>query len=294
MSINRRNFIKLTAVGGAVFSTGLFSREVLAASGNQEFYFVQLSDSHWGFNNKKFNADPKGTLPKAIETVNQLDPQPDFVVFTGDLTHSTDDVSTRQQRMKEFKTISQQLKTPVIHYLPGEHDAALDNGKIYKEIFGHSHYTFTHKGICFIALDNVSDPQAAIGNKQLQWLESELQKHDKQAPIVILTHRPLFDLAPEWGWNTKDGNKALALLMPYKNVTVLYGHIHQQQHDMTEHIAHHSAQSLIFPLSAPSTTEKKHKIAWNPSKPYAGLGFNTVKNTANKEITVQNTKIKPS
>ena len=37
------------------------------------------------------------------------------------------------------------------------HDAALDAGAAYKEFFGDMHYAFDHKGIHFIALDNVSD-----------------------------------------------------------------------------------------------------------------------------------------
>jgi len=44
--------------------------------------------------------------------------------------------------------------------------------------------------------------------------------------------------------------------MPYKNVTVFYGHIHQEHHHMTGHIAHHSAKSLIFPLIAPRSKPK--------------------------------------
>jgi hypothetical protein len=51
--------------------------------------------------------------------------------------------------------------------MAGEHDASLDAGKAYQEFFGQLHYTFDHKGIHFIVLDNVSDPGAAIGEAQL-------------------------------------------------------------------------------------------------------------------------------
>jgi hypothetical protein len=64
--------------------------------------------------------------------------------------------------------------------------------------------------------------------------------------------------------------------MPYTNVTVFYGHIHQEHHRMTGHIAHHSAKSLIFPLPAPGSTPKRVPIAWNPAEPYKGLGFRRV------------------
>ncbi len=277
MSLNRRDFLKLTTIGGAVFSTGLAGMNTFAKSDKQEeFYFVQLSDTHWGFNNKKFNADPEGTLPKAIGLVNALDPQPDFVVFTGDLTHTTDDPKTRRKRLAEFQEIASELKVKNVRFMPGEHDASLDGGKAYREFFGDLNYTFDHKGIHFIALDNVSDPQARLGEDQLTWLEEDLHQRDKDAPIVVLAHRPLFDLAPQWGWSTQDGDKAIELLMPYKTTTVFYGHIHQEHHHLTGHIPHHSAKSLIFPLPAPGSVEKKHKIAWNPEQPYSGLGVRNI------------------
>jgi hypothetical protein len=59
-------------------------------------------------------------------------------------------------------------------------------------------------------------------------------------------------------------------------VTVFYGHIHQENHHTTGHIAHHSAKSLIFPLPAPGSQPKRAPIAWNPAEPYKGLGFREI------------------
>jgi len=52
----------------------------------------------------------------------------------------------------------------------------------------------------FVALDNVSDPKANIGAEQLAWLAADLKKLKPDQPIVVFTHRPLFDLAPSWDW----------------------------------------------------------------------------------------------
>jgi len=76
----------------------------------KEFYFVQLSDTHWGFSGPKVNPDAEGTLKKAVQVVNSLEEQPDFIVFTGDLTHTTDNVQVRKDRMAQFKDIVGQLK----------------------------------------------------------------------------------------------------------------------------------------------------------------------------------------
>jgi len=236
---------------------------------------VQMSDTHWGFQGPP-NPDAKGTLHKAVAAVNALERQPDFIMFTGDLTHTTDNPVERRKRMTEFKEIVGALKVKDVRFMPGEHDASLDNGKAFQEFFGPTHYTFDHKGVHFIVVDNVSDPRAMVGDEQLAWLAADLKNQKPDAPIVVFTHRPLFDLVPQWDWATRDGAKAIDLLMPYKNLTVFYGHIHQEHHQMTGHIAHHAAKGLMFPLPAPGSQPNRTPLPWNPAEPYKGLGFRNV------------------
>jgi 3',5'-cyclic AMP phosphodiesterase CpdA len=275
-TIDRREFLKLAGLGGAVFASGLagYANSARAAAGD-DFYFVQLSDSHWGFEGPP-NPDAKGTLKKAVAAVNALAEPPDFIVFTGDLTHITEDARERRRRLSEFREIVSDLKVKDVRFMPGEHDASLDQGKAYQELFGPTHYTFDHKGMHFIVLDNVSDPRAFVGDEQLQWLAADLEKQPKDAHIVVFTHRPLFDLYPQWDWATRDGAKAVDLLLPHQNVTVFYGHIHQENHHMTGHIAHHSAKSLMFPLPAPGSQPKRDPVPWDAAHPYQGLGFRNV------------------
>src|SRR5260370_3090489 len=137
-------------------------------------------------------------------------------------------------------------------------------------------YTFDHKGVHFIVVDNVSDPGAIVGESQLNWLKADLKQQKPDARIVVLTHRPLFDLYPDWDWATKDGSAVIDALMPHKNETVFYGHIHQDNHHIPAHIAHHSAKSLMFPLPAPGSVPKKTPIPWDASAPYKGLGLRTI------------------
>jgi calcineurin-like phosphoesterase family protein len=275
-SIDRREFLKLAGLGGAVFASGLAGCASMAGAKQDDFYFVQLSDTHWGFKGPALNPDAEGTLQKAVAAVNALSFDPDFIVFTGDLTHTTDDPKERRRRLAEFRDIVGGLKNRNVRFMPGEHDASLDNGQAWKELFGPSTYSFDHKGVHFIAVDNVSDAAARIGDPRLAWLKSDLARQDKDARIVVFAHRPLFDLMPQWDWATRDGAQAIELLMPYRNVTVFYGHIHQEHHHMTGHIAHHSAKSLIFPLIAPGSKPKREPVAWDPTQPYKGLGFRGV------------------
>jgi len=178
--------------------------------------------------------------------------------------------------MAEFRDIVSALKIKDVRFMAGEHDASLDRGEAYQEFFGKLNYTFDHKGVHFIVLDNVSDPGASLGESQLAWLKQDLKQMRQDAPIVVLTHRPLFDLYPQWDWATRDGAAAIDLLLPHKNVTVFYGHIHQEHHHQTGHIAHHAAQSLIFPLPAPGSVPKRAPLPWDPDQPYKGIGLRSV------------------
>jgi hypothetical protein len=130
----------------------------------------------------------------------------------------------------------------------------------------------------------LSDTQASglIGDAQIEWLERDLAALPREAPIVILTHRPLFDLYPQWDWTTKDGARAIEVLAKRPNVTVFYGHIHQEHHQMTGAIAHHSARSLIFPMPAPGAAPKRAPLPWDPNSSDHGLGHRAVKVASGK------------
>jgi len=178
--------------------------------------------------------------------------------------------------MTEFRDIVKDLNVRNIKYMPGEHDASLDHGRAFKEFFGETHWTFDYMGVHFIAIDNVSDPGASIGEEQLAWVKADLEKQPKDARIVVFTHRPLFDLYPQWDWATTDGAKAIEILQTRDNVTVFYGHIHQEHHFKTGAIEHHAAKGLMFALPAPGSQLKRTPVAWDPQVPYKGLGYREI------------------
>jgi hypothetical protein len=274
-NIDRRQFARLAGLGGVVFASSLGPWGRALAAAGQDFFFVQMTDSHWGFEGPP-NPEAKNTLKRAVAVVNALPSQPDFIMFTGDLTHAADDDKERERRMTGFKSIVADLKVKDVRFIPGENDAGLDNGAMYKTMFGAGTYSFDHKGVHFIALDNVSDPNGLIGDNQLQWMRADLGKLDKAQPIVVFAHRPLFDLYPQWDWATKDGAKAIEILSSYQNVSVFYGHIHQEHHQMTGKIAHYAAESLIFPFPLAGSQPKRTPIPWDAAHPFKNLGFRSV------------------
>src|SRR5438093_5473624 len=134
-SSTRREFLQIAGVGGVVFASGLLeacsklgTRPDPSPAMADDFYFVQLSDTHWGY---KGPANPEATveLPRAIDLVNALPQAPDFVVFTGDLTHTTDDDQERRRRLAEFRERLKPMRAPMVRLMAGEHDASADKGK---------------------------------------------------------------------------------------------------------------------------------------------------------------------
>jgi 3',5'-cyclic AMP phosphodiesterase CpdA len=280
--MNRRDFMRLSAVSLGAGAMIQFVPNLALAEGvtrhlrrnNGEapspFSFVQLSDTHVGFNGPP---DPLGTaaFERAVNVINSLDPQPDFVLFTGDLTHDADDLGEHAKRFKTFRDISSRLKVKTLHHVPGEHDAALDGGTLFRENFGETHHSFDHRGVHFIGVDNVSQGRPRVGKEQLAWMQKDLSRYSKSTPIVVFTHRPLFDLKPEWEWFTSDGDDAMKLLAPFDAVTVLYGHIHRENHMTRGNAQHHASPSLIFANPDPSVAEKK-PLPFDKDHPFNNLG----------------------
>ena len=147
MDIDRRAFLRRAGIGSLVFASGLGLTRRGGASGEDDFFFLQMSDTHWGFSGAAANPDFVGTLKKTVAAVNSLSVRPDFIVFTGDLTHVTDDDKERRVRLGGFRDIAAGLKTKNVRYMPGEHDAGLDGAEAYKEFFGETHYVFDHEGM---------------------------------------------------------------------------------------------------------------------------------------------------
>ena len=259
---DRRGFLKCMAwVGtGAIWTmtSGILKGMPIeqaahagAAAGGLRF--VQISDSHIGFN-KDANPDVTATLRAAIAKIHALPQAPSFVLHTGDLTHLS--------KPEEFDTLQQELSgigAPVF-YVPGEHDVLNDNGKSYLERFGKNTkgagwYSFDQAGVHFIGLVNVVDLKAggmgALGAEQLEWLETDVKRLKSSTPIVVFAHIPLWSVYPEWGWGTDDSARALSYLKRFGSVSVLNGHIHQVMQKVEGNVTFHTAMSTAFPQPAP-------------------------------------------
>jgi 3',5'-cyclic-AMP phosphodiesterase len=261
--IDRRGFLRcMQWVGGGVvwsIAGGVSASRLLEADAQKrepaaQFTFVQISDSHIGFK-RPANPDVAGTLQAAVDQINALDRRPDLVIHTGDLSHlaKTDEFDAMEQILRG-------LKQKQIFYVPGEHDFTGDAGKQYLERFGKGTmgtgwYSFDHRGVHFVALNNVAQLEGLgkIGREQLDWLKRDLSAVAASTPVIVFAHIPLWAVYPEWGWGTQDGEEALDLLKRFGSVTVLNGHIHQVMQKVEGNVAFHTAMSTAFPQPAPGS-----------------------------------------
>src|SRR6267378_2506734 len=158
--IDRRGFLQCMAwagtgvawtVSGGALSSQAFGQNMKSTKGG--LHFVQISDSHMGFN-KPANPHVVATLQSTIEKINALPDQPDFIIHTGDLSHDS--------KAAQFDALDQILKgakAKQVYFVPGEHDTSIDDGKMYLERYGKSvgakgsgWYSFNHKDVHFVGL----------------------------------------------------------------------------------------------------------------------------------------------
>jgi len=129
--IDRRGFLKCMAWAGAgmvwamkggILTARAFGDQIVTPQ-DADFTFVQVSDSHVGFN-KGVYTDVVGTFQTAVSRINAFPKSPSLVLHTGDLTHLS--------KPEEFDTVAEvmkSIKTQQSFYVPGEHDYFVDNGK---------------------------------------------------------------------------------------------------------------------------------------------------------------------
>ena len=267
-----------TISGGVPHSVGLIG-EAAAAEPAAGFTFLQMSDSHIGFD-KAANPDALGTLREAVAKVKAMPTKPAFIIHTGDITHLSKPAEF-DNADKVFSETGTQ-----IHWVPGEHDIIdEDRGKAYLERYGKGSkgagwYSFDDHGVHFIGLVNVVDLKGGglgnLGAEQLAWLEADLKDRSNSTPIVVFAHIPMQIVYKEWGWGTEDGMKALDLLKRFGSVTVLNGHIHQLVQKVEGNMTFHTAMSTAFPQPAPGSAPSPGPMVVPADQLRSKLGLSTV------------------
>ncbi len=273
--LDRRSFMKVSAAAfAAVAAKGLtppnsFQPVSVAYAagdaGREAFRFAYISDSH--LYRKDRNDRFARALMRAVDDVNQMDPQPDFVFYGGDLAQLG-----QPEELELGAQILKGLKAP-LRIMVGEHDWYFDMGEKWRSLFGAPTESWDHKGVHFVkllsiieedfwtarrftpmqrmqtvaGLDNGVQRSFTVGAEQRQWLANDLAKLPNTTPLIVLSHSPLYKLYKNWNFWTDDADEVQAILKRFRNVVVIHGHTHQMLTNRIGNIHFHGLLATAWP-----------------------------------------------
>jgi 3',5'-cyclic AMP phosphodiesterase CpdA len=272
---NRRDFLKGAGAVAAASTLPVSMVELAFADTSKNFSFAYISDAHiQHIKGTDFVRNWDRGLIRAVAETNLLQPKPDFVMFGGDLaqlgTKAELDHGAEMLAKLDYET----------HCILGEHDYYLDLGEHWSKLFGPHYYSWDHKGVHFVALnsiltydewtherwptaeqrmlemaglDNPNGSPFMVGEKQLAWLRDDLAKVPKDTPVVVFSHSPIQKIYKGWNFWTEEAEDIQALLRPFADATVIYGHVHQIQYNQIDNITFHAVMATAWPWPYPQS-----------------------------------------
>ena len=186
---------------------------------------AQITDTHLfaEVEPSVFGVQTYNSLQAVVENLKALQPQPDILLLTGDL--SQDESS---QSYEFLYNATSPLNIPS-YWLPGNHD----NLPIMEQVLQHppidATKSFHAGGWNFLLLSSLIPGcvHGEISQQSLDWLESQLTNH----PTLIALHHPPCLINSDWmdNINLRNYEEFLAVVERYPQVKlVVFGHILQE------------------------------------------------------------------
>ena len=178
--------LSITAL--TLLTGGCQQADPVAAGPPGAFSFVVIGDTQ--------TIEPVVTLPATVavfDRIDQLDPQPAFVVLVGDHVLGARDPDLLTREWDQFDRVTSEISIPIRH-VPGNHDVWDETSKrIFTQRYNPTYFSFDHGSSHFIVLSTEEpDEGAGIGPGQLQWLRDDLDAHAGAAHKFVFMHRPLW------------------------------------------------------------------------------------------------------
>ncbi|MGL4594289.1 MAG: metallophosphoesterase family protein [Thermoguttaceae bacterium] len=312
-NLDRRSFLKVASAsfsaaaalgitaGSAFQSIQVASADENKGAGKSGFNIAYISDSH--LYEQKKNDRFANALYRAVEEVNNLPEQPEFVFYGGDLAQLG-----QPEEIQLGYEILRELKAP-LKIIPGEHDWYFDMGEKWKSLFGSPNWSFDYKGVHFVSLmsvveedfwtaknmsplermttvaglDNHGQRPFTVGPEQREWLKKHLENYTPETPVIVFSHSPLYKLYKNWNFWTDDADEVQAILNRFKNVTVIHGHTHQLLSNRIGNIDFHGVLSTAWPWPYPPKGLPELTIPMNrpdPFSPADGCGIGELRVSA--------------
>jgi Icc protein len=193
---------------------------------------AQISDTHLSVRGQKTCgvAPMADNLRRCVESINAVDPMPDLVLLSGDVTNNFD-----RDEAELAAEILADLAMPLF-VVPGNHD----DRQILTEVFGPQGCKLNETGFVdyviegyplrIIALDTLDIGKAGgrVSAAQLDWLRARLNEKPQQPTLIFAHHPPLKLGVPETDQDGFVGADALGkLIAVYTNIErFLCGHVH--------------------------------------------------------------------
>lgn len=183
----------------------------------ERFRFVQLTDIHFS----PGNPNPTEDLLRSVAQINATD-SIDFVLVTGDLTDNGD-----RTCMEHVKSCLDLLKVPY-HVILGNHETKWSESgcTAFSEIYGNERFSFMHKGFLFLGFNSGPLMRMAYGHvvpQDIEWMTAEIEKADKDTPIILVTHYPMLEGDVDNWYDVTDA------VRPYNVRLFIGGHYHRNR-----------------------------------------------------------------
>lgn len=169
---------------------------------------------------------------RAVAAVNGLDPQPDFILITGDLVDNG-----KAEEYELARRIMDDLRAPYA-VIPGNHDSSAALKTCYSDCAwaqqtdGDSlQFVLRIGDVRILGLNSAVDGKhyGLLSDTELDWLEDELER-DRSVPTLVALHHPPI-LTGMHGMDRsklRNSDALAALLARYDNIVrVVCGHDHR-------------------------------------------------------------------
>ncbi len=212
--------------------------------------------------------DPIVRLDAVLDMIRSIEPVPDFVVVSGDITDQGDEESYRIARER-----LDALALPVVYALgnhdrrPGFYAGMLDRTEDAEAPYFHERAI---AGVHVVVLDT-SVPgrtSGALGDGQFAFLAEALRREPDLPKIVVMHHAPRIDEESPFGWESlsvAETERFREALSGSNVAGILTGHIH---HDRVS--TWHGVPVVVGTGCRPSSTRSSAKACASSPAPPSG------------------------
>ena len=190
---------------------------------------AQITDIHLGFEKDNPDEMNRQRLDQTVAKLCALEPRPDFLLCTGDLTDRGD--------LASYKRLRDALSPlPFPYFLVvGNHDLREPLLQVFPETKTHNgfvQYEIEAGSLRVLVLDTLEENRhaGAFGPDRAKWLDARLREAPNRPTLLVLHHPPVYT-GIDWMTLSEEESWAPALtavVSRYKNIVgAISGHVHR-------------------------------------------------------------------